>query len=63
MISAGSTTAQSSVVLANALQLGAQILEKISGNEISNSIEGSRVTKIEHMQYLLEVLRKNIKGA
>lgn len=35
---------QSSVVLANAAELGAQIVKAVVGNDVSDTLNGSRVT-------------------
>ncbi len=35
---------QSSVVLANAAELGAQVIKAVAGNDISDTLNGSRVS-------------------
>lgn len=46
--------AQSGLVLANAAELGARIIRKISGNDIANSINGVTASKEVYHNLLLQ---------
>jgi hypothetical protein len=53
--------ARSAVVLANAGELTAGIISNIAGNDISNSINGSRITSSIIQSLLMQRIHKNLE--
>lgn len=57
MISSLQQQQQSSVVLANAIEVIARVVSEIAGNDISNSLNGSRITTDVIQSIALQTLK------